>query len=150
MTVQEMSLPRPVAGYFGIVFGAAALLLVMAHFWAGPFAPQQRTTVSIGEFAAEIQKSAKRRLAGGPRQERKIRPWTIDRTLKVVVSVLAGLALILGVVGFVRKEAGRPAIGAVTLGVAAIGFQLFTWVVLAVLGTMIVVAILANIGDILG
>lgn len=148
--MQETSLPRPVSGYLGIVFGAAALLLVMTHFWAGPFAPQQRATVSIGELAAEIRKSAKRRLADAPRQERKTRPWNVDRTLKVVASLLAGLALILGLVGFVRKEAWRPAIGAATLGGATIAFQLFTWVILAVIGTMIIVAILANIGDIIG
>lgn len=153
MTVQEIDLPRPIAGYLGMLFGAAALLLVMTHFWAGPFAPRpqpQRASVTIGEFAAEIRKAAKKRLAGAPRQESKVRPWTVDRILKVVAVLLAGLALILGLVGFARKESRRPVVGAVTLGVAAIGFQLFTWVILAVIGTIIIVAILSNMDDILG
>ena len=54
--------PRPTAGLVGFLFGAAALILVLVHFWAGPFAPQQDAAVSIGEIAAEIRNSAVRGL----------------------------------------------------------------------------------------
>ncbi|MGC9420775.1 MAG: hypothetical protein ACP5EN_17555, partial [Rhodovulum sp.] len=52
--------PRAVLGWLGFATGAAALILTIVVFWAGPFAPQQTAGVSLGELAAEIAKSAAR------------------------------------------------------------------------------------------
>jgi hypothetical protein len=141
---------RPIAGYVGLVLGAVALLMVLVHFWSGPFAPQQRTGVSIGEIAADIRASATRAITGAPQPAPQARPWTADRTLKTVTAVVAGLAVILGILGLVRRETWRPSAAAIVLAAGAITFQLFTWAILLIAGSLIIAAIIYNIGDILG
>lgn len=145
-----ISPPRPIAGYMGFLLGAVALILVLTHFWAGPFAPQQRASVSVGEIAAEMRESAKRALTGATQPAPESPPWDIDRVLKAVTGALAALAAVLGVFAFVRHESRRPAIGAVALGAAAVTFQLFTWMVLAILGVVLLGMIMQNITGILG
>jgi len=141
---------RPIAGNFGFLVGACALILVMVNFWAGPFAPQQDASVSIGEIAADIRQAAKRALSGEAQPDPVSAPWDIDRVLGAVAATLAGLAVILGLAGFVRRETWRPAAAAMTLGVSAVVFQLFTWMVLVVVGCIILYAIIQNIDGILG
>lgn len=47
-------------GWSGFATGAAALVLTLVLFWAGPFVPRQAASVRIGEMAAEIAQSAAR------------------------------------------------------------------------------------------
>lgn len=142
--------PSPYAGGLGFALGAAALLLVLVQFWAGPFAPQQDAAVTIGEFAGEVRKAATRALLDQPQPAAQAVPWDVDRVLTLVAAVLAGGAVILGLAALVRHEPWRPAAGAVILGAGAVLFQFFAWTVLLVVGALIIVAILNNIGDILG
>ena len=79
MTTTTAVQPSPVAGYVGFALGALSLLLVLTHFWSGPFAPQQRTGVTVGELAAEIRHAAVRKLKGQPPPKPTARPWDIDR-----------------------------------------------------------------------
>ncbi len=144
------SATRPVASLISFAVGAAALLLVLVHFGAGPFAPQQRASVTVGEIAAEMRKAATRKLLGKPNPAPKAKPWTIDRVLNLVAAMLAGLAVIAGIAGLVRRENWRLAAGGIVLGAGAVAFQFFTWAVLMVLGGLILIAIIQNIGDIIG
>ena len=48
-----------------------------------------------------------RALRGETVQEKKIAEWDIDKTIQVVVALCAGLAIVLSVVGFVRREPKR-------------------------------------------
>lgn len=141
--------PRPIAGSLGMLFGAAALMLVLVQFWAGPFAPQQQASVSIGEFAAEISKSAARELLGKPQPAPEARPWDIDRILHSVAAGLAGMAVVIGMLSYLLRESIAPAGFAILLGSAAIVFQLFTWMILVVMGTLIIVAIIYNFQEII-
>jgi len=147
---EHLTHPRPIAGYLGFAVGAVALLLVLMHFWGGPFAPQQGASVSIGEFAAEIRQAATRTITGASQPAPEPTPWDIDRGLKLVTALLAGIAVILGAAGIVRRENRRPAIAAIALGGVAVVFQFFVWMALLLVGALLISAIISNIDGILG
>lgn len=149
MTTTTAVQPSPVAGYIGFALGALSLLLVLTHFWSGPFAPQQRTGVTVGELAAEIRHAAVRKLKGQPPPKPTARPWDSDRVLEVVAALLAGLAVVAGAAGYARRENWRPAIAGATLGASAVAFQFFAWAILVIAGAIIIAAVVYNIGDIL-
>lgn len=48
---------NPVFGWAGFCLAALTLFAALFVFWAGPFAPQQSTGVTLGELAAELGKS---------------------------------------------------------------------------------------------
>ena len=150
MTAEAKSQLRPVAGFVGLGMGAAALLIVFVHFWAGPFSPQQRAAVTVGEIAADMRQAAVRKLKGLPQPKPVSAPWDSDRILSVVAALFAGIAVVAGVVGLVRRETWRPAVGGMALGIGAVAFQVFTWAILLVVGALIIVAIIQNITGILG
>ncbi len=102
--------PHSTAGLASFVIGAIALLLVLVQFAAGPFAPQQRASVTVGEIAAEMREAAKRKLQGKLNPAPQAEPWTIDRVLKTVAAVLAGLAVIAGIFGIMRRESWRDCV----------------------------------------
>lgn len=150
MTANTINHARPVAGFFGFAFGALALMLVLVHFWVGPFAPQQRAGVTIGEIAGDIREAAVRKLKGEPQPKAVPAEWGTDRIVKLVAAVLAGLAVVAGIAGLVRRETWRPAAAGITLGVCAVAFQVFTWTILVLVGALILYAIINNIDGILG
>lgn len=150
MTTDTSMQTRPIAGYFGFALGALALILVLVHFWAGPFEPQQRAGVTIGEIAGDIRAAAVRKLKGEPQPKAAPAEWDVDRVVKLVAAVLAGLAVIASVAGLVRRETWRPAAAGIAFGVSAVAFQVFTWTILVLAGAIILYAIVNNIGDILG
>ena len=146
--MSEIAVPKSATfGWIGFFTGAVALLTALIVFWAGPFAPQQTTGVSLGELAAEIGKSAMRS-AAGLEQPKPVAPAKdIDDYLKVAVAVLGGIAIILATTGLIQHERARPAVAALALGGGAILFQFFTWMVLAVLGVILISALLQSFGD---
>lgn len=137
-------------GWIGFAAGAAALILTLVVFWAGPFAPQQAAGVSLGELTADIVKSAARSVAGQPQPGPVAQPWTIDKYLEVGVGTLAGLAIVIGVTALVRHEQRRVAISGIALGGLAIGLQLFTWSIMLIAGALVIVGIMAALRDVLG
>ncbi len=143
------SYPNPTAGLIGFAIGAAAILLVLVHFWAGPFAPQPDVGVSIGELAGEIRDSAARALSGAEQPSAESAPWDIDRILKLVAAILAGTAIVLGLFAFVRGETWRPAAGAIALGASAMVFQVFVWVVVVFLCFLVAIAFIHMLGGML-
>ncbi len=137
-------------GWASFAFGAAGLLLVLMHFWVGPFAPQQRVAITVGEVAADIRLAAVRKLKGLPPPPPAPAAWDSDRILKLVAAGLAGLALVAGAAGFVRREAWRPAAGGIVLGAGAVAFQFFTWAIVIIACAIILYAIIQNLDGILG
>lgn len=135
---------RPVFGWFGFVAGAAALLMAVTIFWAGPFAPQQATGVSLGELAADVGKAAMRSAVGLEQPAPELVARDLDDYLKVAVAVLGGIAVVLAAAGLVRHEPYRPAVAGVALGGAAILFQWFTWMVLVMAGALIIMALMES------
>ena len=139
---------RPVFGWSGFFIGAVALVLAVALFWAGPFAPQPSAGTSLGELAGEIAQSAARQAVGLPQPEPEPTVRDVDTWLDIGVGVLGAIAVVLGAAGLVRRETMRPAIGAAALGAAAVGFQFFAWYAMAVLGILLVMAVIHSLGDV--
>ncbi|MEZ5854729.1 MAG: hypothetical protein R3D67_08265 [Hyphomicrobiaceae bacterium] len=153
MTANEAIASRPFFGLTSFAFGAAALILVLVHFWAGPFAAKPRVTVTIGEVAADIRQAAIRKLKGlpnPPAAPAAPAAWDGDRILKAIAACLAGLAVVAGVASFVRQEVWRPGAGGIALGAGAVAFQFFTWAVLVLACAILLYAIIQNIDGILG
>ena len=141
---------RPIAGFFSFAMGALGLMLVLVHFWAGPFAPQQRASITVGEIAADIRQAAVRKLTGKPQPKPAPVVWDSDRILKLVAALLAGIAVVAGVASLARRETWRPAAGGIALGASAVALQFFTWAILVVAGAIVLAAIIQNITGILG
>jgi len=137
-------------GWIGLALGGVALLIVMVHFWGGPFEAQPNIGQRIGETAADIRQSAARALRGEPQPAPETQIWGIDRILQLSGPVLGAIAIFLGVVSLARREDRRVIAGSIGLGATAIGFQVFTWVVLLIAGVILLFGIMANLGSILG
>ena len=148
MTPQDtLPPPRPYLGLVGFGLGGAALILVIAQYVAGPFAPQKDLSVGLGELASGITKSALRDLFGLAQPGAEPRPWDIDRVLEVVAILGGGLALMMGLGAFLRHENRRLAIFAASLGVSALAIQLFATTVAIIVGVLLVSAVLAALKD---
>ena len=134
-------------GWTSFAIGTVALFAALFVFWAGPFAPQQSSGVSLGELAAEIGKSAARSMLGAEQPAPAPVARDIDDYLQIAVSMIGALAVVSGIFAFVRHESPRPAIAGVVLGVGAIVFQFFAMAFFAVLGVLIIMALLHSLGD---
>ena len=132
----------PVFGWFGFVVAAASLMAALFVFWAGPFAPQQSAGVSLGELAAEIGKSTLRAAAGLEQPDPVAPVRDLDDYLRIGVAMLAGVAIILSAIGLLRHERMRPAIAGIVIGVGAILFQFFAMAFFALLGVLVIMALL--------
>ena len=142
--------PRAVLGWSGFALGALALVFTLVVFWAGPFAPQQATGVSLGEIAADIAQSAARSVVGQPQPEPISPPRDIDDYLDIVLGTIAGVAVVLGVGAFVRHEHKRTALSGIALGGLAIGIQLFTYTIMMIAAVILVSAVIYALRDVFG
>lgn len=142
-TIQQ----RSIWAWTSFALGAAAVVSALFVFWGGPFAPQQTTGVSLGELAAEIGKSALRSMAGSeqPAPIQQIRD--LDDYLQIGVSMLGGFAIVFGSFAIVRRESLRPAVAGVLLGGAAVILQFFLWAFVALLGVLLIIAIVHSLSD---
>jgi hypothetical protein len=145
---------RPIWGFSGFVFAIVALILVVLPMTSMLSAPPQDTATSIGEIAAEIRNSAIRSLTGGekpaPVVQEQTRTEIIASYLFVIGPVLAGLAAILGAVALLRREPQPLPMMAIGLGISAVVLQYAFVIALVIAGVCLMVAILNNLGDILG
>ncbi len=137
-------------GWIGFAVGAAALVLTLVTFWAGPFAPQQAAGVTLGELAADIAKAAARSVAGQEQPPPVAVPWTIDKYLEIAVGVLSGFAILIGVAAFVRHEQKRAAMSGIALGGLAMAVQFFAWTIGMIVGGLVLVGVLYALRDTFG
>ena len=151
MTSQESppTIARPILGIIGFVCGGVALLAVLVHFAAGPFAPVQDSAVTLGEFTARMGKAAFRDIFGLAQPEPETLGWDVDRILKFAIMAVGGLAVLLGLAAFLRRESRKLAFSAVSLGAAAVAMQTFTLVLAMILGTIVICSLIYTLGDIL-
>ncbi|WP_420585693.1 hypothetical protein [Ruegeria sp.] len=139
---------RPVFGWTGFSLASMALFAALFVFWAGPFAPQQTTGVSLGELAVEIGKSTLRSAAGLDQPDPVAPVRDLDDFLQIGVAMLGGLAIVVSVTGILRHEKRRPAIAGVMIGVGAILFQFFAFAFFAMLGVLVIMALLNSFSDV--
>lgn len=137
----------PFLGGSGFALGSISFILMLIVFWAGPFSPQQAVGISIGEMAADIAKSAARSMGGQPNPEPIVREHNIDDYLNILVSSLAGLAIVLGAAGMIRQENTRAAVSGIFLGLLTIAFQVFTYTVMMIAGALVLSAIIYSLRD---
>lgn len=143
---------RPYWGLTAFLAGVLALVAVTLHV-SGTFVETEKSAATaIGEFAAEIRESAKRRLSGEPApvQEPETRPWDANAFFMIAVPLLAGTAAMLGAIGLFRREApALPAI-AIAMGCGAFVMQYVFWLALIICGICLIIAIINNLDGILG
>ncbi len=141
----EKTLPRISLG--GIAVGGIALLIAVVHFWAGPFGQPKSVERTVAETAVAIRDATVAALKGEEIQERAPeRQFDIDKGLMLSASVLGGIALILGVVGFATGEPARAAGGAAVLGAGAIAFQFAVVALGAIILAILVAAVIGELG----
>jgi hypothetical protein len=115
---------RSTVGFIGITVGAVALLMAIIHFWMGPISPQPSVEKTVAEKAVAIKNATIAALKGQKIKERAVsRTIDLDQGVRIATSVLGGLAVILGVVSFAKREPLRVGGGAAFLGGVAITFQ---------------------------
>lgn len=133
----------------GQVAGAIALMLAVLHFAFGPIEPKRPLDQVAAEKAVSIRESVTAAIKGqrppvAPPSER--RRFDADSIVVGASSAIGGLAAILGVVGFARRETWRACAAAAGLGLAAIAFH----ITLIVVGAIIVILLLGTILSSLG
>lgn len=138
---------RSTIGFIGIAVGAVALLMAIIHFWMGPISPQPSMEKTVAEKAVAI-KNATIAALKGEKIEEKVAPRNIDldQGVRIATSVLGGLALILGVVSFAKREPLRVGGGAAFLGGVAIAFQFAVIALGAIVLAILIGAVLSQIG----
>lgn len=138
---------KPALGWFGIVLGSVSLILALVHFYAGPFSPQPTLEQSVADKAVAIKKATIAALKGEEAEPKLTkRPFDVDQLIQISIAVLGGLAIILAVIGFAKKESHRVAVGAAGLGIAAIAFQFLTIALGAIIFVILVAAVLGSLG----
>jgi hypothetical protein len=132
--------------FIGIGIGSIALLLTIVHFWAGPFTPQPTLEQTVAEKAVSIKNATIAALKGEEEPEAQSRPLDADQLLRIGTAVLGGLAIILGVIGYAKKEPLRVAGGAAVLGGSALAYQFAVIALGAIVLAILVAAVLSQIG----
>ena len=141
-----MSEPKTTLSFIGIGLGSVALLLAIFHFWAGPFSPQPSLEQTIAEKAVSIKQATIAALKGEKVPPPQSRSIDTDQMVSIGTALLGGLAIILGVIGFAKKEPMRVAGGAAVLGGSAIAFQFAVVALGAIVIAIIIAAVLSEIG----
>lgn len=137
---------KDICGWAGILLGGIALLLVITHFMAGPFAPRPSLESLVATKTLSIKHAALDALKGKPVvEEVKRAAWDIDRILLTVTGIMATGAVIFGLIGWARKEERRIAAVAAILGLATIAFQPAMAILAVIILVVLIVGIVQNL-----
>jgi hypothetical protein len=137
-------------GHVALGAGALALSLAMLHVFGGPFAPTPSAAQTVGEIAGGMRAAAQRALSGEAQPAPSPRGWDIDRVLLLAAPLIGVAAIVLSMISALRGEGFRLAGYGAALGVGAIVFQMVWWIALLIACVALLIAIIENIGDILG
>jgi hypothetical protein len=135
-------------GLWAVLIGAVALGLVFLQFAAPSFEARPSAGQQIGEIAGEIKRSAWRTFLGLPKPEVMPANPPVTAYFAVAAPLFGIVAVVLSLISGVLRENWRYAAYGVSLGATAIVFQYFWWLALLVAGAVLLVTIIANIGDI--
>lgn len=130
-------------GYIGILLGAAALLLVLVSFWAGPFSAQPVLEVALLEQVDAVREASAAAWAG--QASSAMAGGNIDAAISIIIPTLGSLALILAVVACVKKEPYVFPSGAAALGGSAIAFQFIAMYAMGVLVVLVICVVLSSL-----
>ncbi|MEL6677808.1 MAG: hypothetical protein AAFQ51_03810 [Pseudomonadota bacterium] len=134
-------------GFWAVLTGALALVLVFAQIVGPSFETKPSLGTQVGEIAGEAARSAWRSFLGRPAAAPEPSAPPVWVYLSLAAPIFGVLALILSAVSAVLRENWRFAAYGTGLAASAILFQLVWWMALLVLGMLLLIAIVENIGD---
>ena len=130
-------------GLLAMVVGFIAFAAVLGKFFVGPIDPPPPVEISVAKKAAEIRDATVAALKGEEYEAKSsARTRTVDDYLTYSFMALAGVAILLSIIGFVQHERLRPAIVGASLGGMAIAFQVAITIFVAVLVVFLLGAVL--------
>ena len=135
-------------GFWAVLTGALALVLVFVQIVGPTFEPQPSAASQIGDIAGEIKRSAWRSFLGLPKPEPVVASVSLWNYVAIAAPVLGVIAIILSIVSGVLRENWRYPVYGTSFGVAAIVFHFLWWVAILVACVVLLVTIIENIGDI--
>lgn len=125
-------------GLIGTVIGLIALCGGVLHFFLGPIEPPAPVGATVAKLAASVKRALNEKVTGKKQEPAASREWGPDRVARACVIVAGLLAIVFGVVAFVRREAYQPAAAAVAVGGGAIAFQFAVLLAAAILLVLLV------------
>lgn len=140
--------PFRTAGFWAVMIGAIALVLVFVQMVGPTLEPKPSVGTQIGEIAGEIQRSAWRSFLGRTKPEPEVVPVPIWDHLALLAPILGVVAIVLSLLSGLMRENWRYSVYGASLGAGAIVFQFVWWIALLVVGVLLLVAIIENIGEI--
>lgn len=140
--------PRPSSpcGQVGIIVGGLALVLTLVHFWIGPLAPEPSLEETVSEAARSIKDAAVAAWKGEEVETERRSGFDADKGLDALSVGLAGIAMVLGILGFARREPLRAPLGAVFLGLSALALEFAVWA----FGALLIAAVVLFVSSLLG
>lgn len=135
-------------GFWAVAAGAVALILVFVQIVGPMMEPKPSVGTQIGEIAGDIKRSAWRSFFGTETEAPEPEPvsWTVY--LGLAAPILGVVAVVLSLISGVLRENWRYALYGTGLGASAVIFHFFWWVAVLIAGTLLLISIIENIGDI--
>lgn len=135
-------------GIWALASGVIALLFAFHQIFGPSFEPAPSIGAQIGEIAGDIRRGAWRSFLGLPKPAAEPVPLSLSAYLPLAAPVFGLIAIALSIVSASMRENWHLATYAALFGIAAIIFQLLWWIVLVVVGMVLLVTIIENIGEI--
>lgn len=115
---------RAILGWIGIIAGIVAFAAALLPTRLAPMLvagkPIEQTVI---DKARELRDRAAAVISGKPAPAPAPKPVDYKAVAANAAVLLGGAAFVLGILGFVRREDLRPAVGATLLGIAALAFE---------------------------
>ena len=134
-------------GLVGLILGMMALTGSVGHFWLGPLETPPALEDTIADEAMKIRDKVVARLKGDATTAKVVPSrWGPDRVALAVIAGASLLAILFGVIGFVRHEPLRIVGSAAILGGSALALQYLIVAIGAIVFAIIIGAILGGLG----
>ena len=141
--------PGGILAWVGLALGGAGLALFFLELVAGPFAPVTPVETTIVETARAIRDAALGAARGEPLPGPEPVTRSIDDWITIASTSLGLLGLGLSVVIFLTGPRRDVAAAGIMVGGAAVLAIYLWWLALLVCGMILLVTIVANLGEIL-
>lgn len=139
-------------GLWAVVCGALSMVLIFVQM--ALLSNQETASVGqqIGQIAGDIKRSAWQSFFGispTPKEPEPV-PFSMQafEVLFVVTPIVAGVAIILAAISLLKHENWRFGFYGISLGIGAMMFQFLWWMALVILGMLLLIKVVENIGDI--